>query len=138
MGLVRNKDHGLRGVTSLIRAVGLKEVFYDRLLDLFHSKAVLVDSLAALWCRLILTVLPAPLVPKITERPILKNDRRKIKLVCQFLAPLFAKICWYDHKEPSFTFGPFLGNQETGLDCFPQAHFIGQNSSAGKGIAKGK
>src|SRR4030066_746017 len=68
VGLTVRPD--LRGVTSLIRAVALKEVFYDRLLDLFHSKAVLVDSLAALWCRLILTVLPAPLGPKATDGPI--------------------------------------------------------------------
>jgi hypothetical protein len=68
----------LRGVTSLIRAVGLKEVFYDRLLDFFHSKAVAVDSLAALWCRLILTVLPAALVPKINGRPIFIGDGIKL------------------------------------------------------------
>jgi hypothetical protein len=68
----------LRGVTSLIRAVGLKEVFYDRLLDFFHSKAVAVDSLAALWCRLILTVLPASLVPKINGRPIFIGDGIKL------------------------------------------------------------
>ena len=68
----------LRGVTSLIRAVGLKEIFYDRLLDFFHSKAVAVDSLAALWCRLILTVLPASLVPKINGRPIFIGDGIKL------------------------------------------------------------
>jgi len=62
VGLTVRPD--LRGVTSIIRALGLKEVFYDRLLDFFHSKAVAVDPLAALWRRLILTGLPAPLVPK--------------------------------------------------------------------------
>ena len=44
VGLTIRPD--LRGVTSIIRALGLKEVFYDRLLDFFHSKAVLVDPLA--------------------------------------------------------------------------------------------
>ena len=76
VGLTVRPD--LRGVTSIIRALGLKEVFYDRLLDLFHSKAVLVDSLAALWCRLILTVLPAPLVPKVNDRPIFIGDGIKL------------------------------------------------------------
>src|SRR3990172_6746802 len=76
VGLTVRPD--LRGVTSLIRAVGLKEVFYDRLLDLFHSKAVLVDSLAALWCRLILTVLPASLVPKVNDRLVLIGDGIKL------------------------------------------------------------
>ena len=64
VGLTVRPD--LRGVTSIIRALGLKEVFYDRLLDFFHSKAVAVDLLAALWYRLILTGSPAPLVPKVS------------------------------------------------------------------------
>lgn len=68
----------LRGVTSIIRALGLKEVFYDRLLDFFHSKAVLVDPLAVLWGRLILTVLPASLVPKVNERHVLIGDGIKL------------------------------------------------------------
>ncbi len=76
VGLTVRPD--LRGVTSIIRALGLKEVFYDRLLDFFHSKAVLVDSLAALWTRLILTVLPTSLVPKVNERPVLIGDGIKL------------------------------------------------------------
>jgi hypothetical protein len=76
VGLTIRPD--LRGVTSLIRALGLKEVFYDRLLDFFHSKAVLVDLLAALWSHLILTVLPASLVPKVNDRPVLIGDGIKL------------------------------------------------------------
>jgi DDE superfamily endonuclease len=76
VGLTIRPD--LRGVTSLIRALGLKEVFYDRLLDFFHSKAVLVDLLAALWSHLILTVLPASLVPKVNDRPVLIGDGIKV------------------------------------------------------------
>ena len=76
VGLTVRPD--LRGVTSIIRALGLKEVFYDRLLDFFHSKAVLVDPLAALWCRLILTVLPASLVPKVNDRPVFIGDGIKL------------------------------------------------------------
>jgi len=76
VGLTVRPD--LRGVTSLIRALGLKEVFYDRLLDFFHSKAVLVDPLAALWGRLILTVLPASLVPKVNGRPVFIGDGIKL------------------------------------------------------------
>jgi len=67
-----------RGVTSIIRALGLKEVFYDRLLDLFHSKAVRVGLLAALWCYLILTLLPPALVPKINDRPVFIRDGIKV------------------------------------------------------------
>lgn len=76
VGLTVRPD--LRGVTSLIRAVGLKEVFYDRLLDFFHSQAVAVDTLAALWCRLVLTVLPASLIPKVHDRPIFIGDGIKL------------------------------------------------------------
>jgi hypothetical protein len=76
VGLTIRPD--LQGVTSIIRALGLKEVFYDRLLDFFHSKAVLVDALAALWCRLILMVLPASLVPKVNDRPVLIGDGIKL------------------------------------------------------------
>jgi len=76
VGLTVRPD--LRGVTSIIRALGLKEVFYDRLLDFFHSKAVLVDYLAVLWARLILTVLPASLVPKVHDRLVLIGDGIKL------------------------------------------------------------
>jgi hypothetical protein len=76
VGLTIRPD--LRGVTSIIRALGLKEGFYDRLLDFFHSHAVHLDSLAALWCRLILTLLPAALVPKVQNRPVFIGDGIKV------------------------------------------------------------
>jgi len=76
VGLTLRPD--LRGVTSIIRALGLKEVFYDRLLDFFHSKAVSADLLATLWNRLILTLLPTPLVTKFNERPVLIGDGIKV------------------------------------------------------------
>jgi len=76
VGLTVRPD--LRGVTSIIRALGLKEVFYDRLLDFFHSNAVHVDPLAALWCRLILTILPAALVPKVKNRMVFIGDGIKL------------------------------------------------------------
>jgi len=76
VGLTIRPD--LRGVTSLIRALGLKEGFYDRLLDLFHSTAVHLDSLAALGCRLLLTILPAALVPKFKNRIVLIGDGIKV------------------------------------------------------------
>jgi hypothetical protein len=51
-GITVRKD--LAGVTSIIRALGLKEIYYDRLLDLFHSKAVKRQLLAQLWTTLVL------------------------------------------------------------------------------------
>jgi hypothetical protein len=64
----------LRGVTSIVRALGLKEHVYDRLLDFFHSNAVIIDTLAAFWCRIIMTALPASLVPIINGRPVFIGD----------------------------------------------------------------
>jgi len=39
----------LSGVSSIIRSLGLKGLFYDRLLDLFHTPAVNLDKLTHLW-----------------------------------------------------------------------------------------
>ena len=42
------------GVTSIVRALGLDEIHYDRLLDFFHSRAVDIVHLRRLWTRAIL------------------------------------------------------------------------------------
>jgi hypothetical protein len=52
VGLTVRKD--LAGVTSIVRALGLKEIYYDRLLDLFHSSAVKRQILISLWTSLVL------------------------------------------------------------------------------------
>lgn len=45
-------DH--MGVTSLVRALGLKGDCYDRLLDFFHSPGVKLEVLTRLWTRLVI------------------------------------------------------------------------------------
>ena len=52
----------LSGVTSFVRALGLRRQFYDRLLDFFHSPAVVLPKLTALWAGLVLRVLPRHLL----------------------------------------------------------------------------
>jgi hypothetical protein len=47
----------LSGVTSFVRALGLRQQFYDRLVDFFHSPAVVMPKLTALWTDLVLRVL---------------------------------------------------------------------------------
>ena len=47
----------LRGVSSFVRALGLRKQFYDRLLDFFHSPAVDMSKLTLLWTGLVLRVL---------------------------------------------------------------------------------
>jgi hypothetical protein len=64
----------LRGVTSIVRSLGLRAFYYDRLLDFFHSNAVMVDAVATLWCRLLITYLPASVVPRVNGRLIFIGD----------------------------------------------------------------
>lgn len=62
----------LRGVTGIVRAWGLAGSCYGRLLDMFHSPAVRVDRLAALWTQVALRVL----------EPFLTTFNGRIVLVC--------------------------------------------------------
>jgi len=45
------------GVTSLVRSLGLQRHCYDRLLDLFHSRAFKLERLTILWVRLVIVAL---------------------------------------------------------------------------------
>ena len=67
----------LRGVTSLIRSLGLREACYDRLLDFFHSRAVDLPRLTRCWTTLILKTLhPALLI--VNGRIVLLADGIKV------------------------------------------------------------
>lgn len=48
----------LAGVTSFVRALGLRARCYGCLLDFFHSPALCPDNLARLWSRLVLKIHP--------------------------------------------------------------------------------
>lgn len=63
----------LRGVTSFVRALGLRAQCYDRLLDFFHSPAVDISRLTVLWTSLVLRVLDSRLM-KINGRIVLLAD----------------------------------------------------------------
>jgi len=47
----------LNGVTSFVRALGLRKEFYDRFLDFFHSPAVDMPKLTAAWTAIVFRVL---------------------------------------------------------------------------------
>lgn len=65
------------GVTSLIRALGLQERFYDRLLDFFHSRALDLDALTRRWvCRTLSTL--KPLLYTVQGRIVLVADGIKV------------------------------------------------------------
>jgi len=66
----------LAGVSSIVRALGLKATCHDRLLDFFHSCAVNPDRLAQVWTGLVLRFFPAML--KFNGRFILLADGIKV------------------------------------------------------------
>jgi hypothetical protein len=65
----------LGGVTSFVRALGLKPACYGCLLDFFHSPAVCVDALARTWVRVVLKVHPG--VQRVDGRLVLFADGLK-------------------------------------------------------------
>ncbi len=66
----------LLGVTSLVRALGLKPECYERMLGLFHSTAVDLDWLTRLWVVVIQKVQPGML--RINGRKVLVGDELKV------------------------------------------------------------
>jgi hypothetical protein len=62
----------LGGVTSYVRALGLKSGCYGCLLDFFHSPALCVDALARIWVRVVLKVHPG--VQRVDGRLVLIGD----------------------------------------------------------------
>ncbi|MCG2678754.1 MAG: transposase [Kiritimatiellae bacterium] len=63
----------LRGVTSLVRAAGLREHCYDRLLDFFHSPSIDLNRLTVAWTALVLRVL-RPFIFTVNGRLVLLAD----------------------------------------------------------------
>jgi hypothetical protein len=62
----------LLGITSIVRALGLQEYCYDRLLDFFHSRALNLEKLTRIWVGLMLTV--HPLILRSHDRLLLVGD----------------------------------------------------------------
>jgi len=65
----------LGGVTSFVRALGLKSACYGCLLDFFHSPALCVDALARTWGRVVLATHPG--VQRVNGRLVLLADGLK-------------------------------------------------------------
>jgi hypothetical protein len=63
-------------VTSIVRALGLKEYCYDRLLDFFHGNGFNLDSLTRLWANTVLKIFPGIL--RVNGRLLLVGDGIKI------------------------------------------------------------
>lgn len=73
-GMTIRKD--LRGVTSIVRALGLEPACYDRLLDFFHSSALDLNKLTCTWCALVFRLDPGIL--RVNARPVLVGDGIKV------------------------------------------------------------
>ena len=75
MGMTVRCD--IAGVTSIIRALGLKEVFYDRLLDFFHSASVNVTILTTCWVDIVLRCCK-PFLVMVNNRIVIVGDGIKV------------------------------------------------------------
>jgi hypothetical protein len=66
----------LLGVTSIVRALGLHERFYDNLLDSFHSTGIKLDRMSALWGQIVLKLFPG--IVRVNARLVLVGDGIKV------------------------------------------------------------
>jgi len=66
----------LAGVTSIVRALNLRPQLYNKLLDSFHSSALKLDRLSALWAWAVLGLFSLPL--RVSGRLVLVGDGIKI------------------------------------------------------------
>src|SRR5215510_10629417 len=66
----------LLGVTSIVRALNLRPELYHALLRLFHSTAVKVDRLTALWAQTVLLLVQSPV--RVNGRLVLVGDGVKV------------------------------------------------------------
>ena len=64
------------GVTSIVRALNLDARCYNTLIDCFHSSAVKLDRLTALWTQVVLRLFPQPL--RVNGRCVLLGDGIKV------------------------------------------------------------
>lgn len=64
------------GVSSIMRALKLRDACYRSLLKTFHSSAVRLDDLSALWTRVVLRLFPDPV--RVNGRLILVGDGTKV------------------------------------------------------------
>lgn len=66
----------LLGVTSIVRAFGLKVHCYDRILDFFHSPSLKVEKLSRLWAKTVVNVFSGVL--KVNGRLLIVGDGIKV------------------------------------------------------------
>lgn len=70
-GITVRKD--LAGVSSVVRSLGLRDSFYDRLLDCFHSTGINMERLTVQWTKLVLRCC-APFLFIVNGRIVILGD----------------------------------------------------------------
>ncbi len=66
----------LLGVTSIVRALGLKQICYDRLRQTLHGQGIKLEKMTRLWAQVVLRVFPGIL--RLNGRIVLLGDGIKI------------------------------------------------------------
>ena len=64
------------GVSSIVGALALHERCYDNLLDCYHSTAIKLSRLSALWTRTVLSLF-GDKIERVKDRPVLLADGKK-------------------------------------------------------------
>ena len=64
------------GVSSIVRALALDARFYDKLLDSYHSRAIKLPLLSAVWTRMVLSLF-GERIERVKGRPVLLADGKK-------------------------------------------------------------
>jgi len=66
----------LLGVTSIVRALNLRPCCYNKLLKHFHSSAVKLDAISALWAKVVLRLFSNPV--RVNGRVVIVGDGIKV------------------------------------------------------------
>jgi hypothetical protein len=95
----------LGGVTSIVRALHLGDSAYRSLLKNFHSNAVRLDELSALWTRIVLQLLPNPV--RVNGRLVLVGDGTKATKFGKKM-PAVKRLHQHSEHKPDYIMGHSL------------------------------
>ena len=106
----------LLGVTSIVRALGLTQPCYDRILDFFHGTGLNLDQLSRVWTQTVLNIFPSLL--RVNGRLLLVGDGIKIPKEGKKMPAVKGLHQESEsNSKPSFYHGPFLPNRRPPGQC---------------------
>ena len=95
----------LGGVTSIVRALNFSDAAYRSLLKNFHSSAVRLDVLVALWTRIVLRLFPDPV--RVNGRVVLVGDGTKAAKFGRKM-PAVKRLHQHSEHKPDYIMGHSL------------------------------